>query len=211
RLFRFNPWAASFESTDLPRSLALPRPGTPAPLALGPDTFVWLDEDPDGDRLVGLRLGTRSRYAQDVALVLLADPLDPYHPQHLAPSRALGDSVSYDGRLTLRAPDVTVRVADTDYADVSVELRLRSASEQPPLVMLGKTPLGGSECPWPSGEKPAAEPPRVVRQGGRALLRFAGGEPRSCAVEAGRLTVGLRAGDAESTISELDVRRSAAP
>ncbi|HYP90866.1 MAG TPA: hypothetical protein VEQ59_22015, partial [Polyangiaceae bacterium] len=189
RLFRFNPWSSSFESTDLPASLGLPRPGRPAPLTIAPDTFVWLDETADGDRLIGLRLGTRNRFAQDLALVLLADPLDPYHPQHLAPSRALSDSTTYDGRLTLRDPDVTIRVTDTDYADVTVELELADATEPPPLVVLGATALGGPDCPWPSGEEVGAEPPRVVRHGDHAVLRFAGGNPKTCSVESGRVTV----------------------
>ena len=227
RLFRFNPWGRSpatdapearFEPVSTPEALRLPRPGMPAPLPLGTDTFVWTDDEDDHGALFGLRLGSRSRYAQDVSLVLSYEALDPTRPRHLVPSRAPGDAASYDGALTLRGgqaahesgPDVTVQVADTDYADLTVKLHLQGG--EPPLVMLGNSVLGGSECPWPDGNEHGGdlELPSVVRSKTRAVLRWHGGET-SCSVEAGRLTLGLRAPDDMSVIRALDVLRSVEP
>jgi len=206
RLFRFNPWAQSFEPYDL-APLPLPRRDMPAPLEIDRDTFVWLDPRARGDELVGLRLGTRSRYAQDLALVLLADPLDPGRPLHLTPDRALGAAVSYDGKLTLREPGVVVRVADTDYADVTIVLELAPSSAGPPLVLLGESALGGAECPWPSGD--GAEPPSITRKATQAVLRYAGGPPRTCAVAPGRLTLGVGAGDVPAVLREISIVRRA--
>jgi hypothetical protein len=208
RLFRFNPWAQSFElAPELPSSQSLPRRDWPAPLEIARDTFVWLQPAAHGDQLMGLRLGTRSRYAQDPALVLLADPLDPGRPLHLTPDRPLGSSVSYDGRLTLSDPAVTIQVADTDYADLTLTLKLAQGTRRPPLVLLGQTPLGAESCPWPNGD--GEEPPSIVRKGPQAVLRFRGGEPQKCPVEAGRVTLGLRAGDEPSVVSALSIRRQA--
>lgn len=206
-LFRFNPWSQSFQRAELTRGSSLPRRDMPAPLEISQDSFVWLEPSARGDQLAGLRLGTRSRFAQDLALVLLADPLDPGRPLHLTPDRPLGESASYDGKLSLRDPAVTIQVADTDYADVTIVLTLAPTSESPPVVRLGATALGGTDCPWPSGD--ASESPRIVRQAEQAVLHFRGGEPRRCRVEPGRLPLGLTAGAAESVLSELRIHRSA--
>lgn len=207
QLFRFNPWARGFEAAPLSRPHSLPSRDMPAPLSLGLDTFMWLEPGAHGDQLIGLRLGTRSRYAQDLALVLLADPLDPTRPLHLTPERAPGEGALYDGKLTLRDSDVIVRVADTDYADVTIDIELSDPSSAPPVVWLGSSPLGGAECPWPEGD--TLEAPSIVRRDGQALLRFHGGEPRRCPVGVERLTLGLAAGAETSVVSQLRVRRSA--
>lgn len=207
RLFRFDPWAQAFEPASVAAPEGLPQRDRPAPLEIARDTFVWIEATERGDRLVGLRLGTRGRYAQDRALVLLADPLDPSRPLHLTPDRAPRDRARYDGRLHLRSSDVTIEVADTDYADVTITLKLAPGAEQPPVVKLGSTPLGGADCPWPTGGD--AEPPQVVRRGKQAVLRFRGGAPRRCEVEAGRLKVGLTTGDAPTVVSELSILRRA--
>lgn len=222
QLFRFNAWAERFQASLAADGLTLPRPSMPAPLALGPDAFVWLDDDDSAGVLVGLRLGTRNRFTQDLALVLSSDPLEA-RPQHLVPEAPPGSAVTYDGELTLRSaafraerqmsdqrPDVAVRVADTDYADVTVKLQL--ARGAPPLVLLGDTPLGGIACPWPSGTATGgeAERPTLVRQNDRVRLLFLGGQ-RSCPVASGRLPLGLRANEGESVIQRLDVQRGLEP
>ena len=51
----------------------------------------------------------------------------PEVPRHLVPDRPLGEAVSYDGKLLLSDPNVTVLVADADYADVTIQLQLRGA------------------------------------------------------------------------------------
>ncbi|HXK20464.1 MAG TPA: hypothetical protein VNG33_21790, partial [Polyangiaceae bacterium] len=215
RLFRFNPWTASdqggrmttgsFVPVPLGDDVRLPKPGLPQPLALEPDTFVWIDDASQHGELVGLRLGTRNRYTQDLALVLLSDPLDPTRPQHLVPERPLGDGAGYDGALTLNG-DATVRIADTDYQDVTVDIHLRA--DVPPLVLLGATELGGASCPWPTGTATggAFDLASVSRRGRRAELRFHG-EKVACEVEAGRLSLGVKSGAVSSTITQLDVKR----
>lgn len=204
RLFRFDPWGQRFEPARVPDSLQLPKPGMPAPLTVDPDAFVWMDDDGSAGQLIGLRLGTRNRFTQDLALVLSSDPL-AIRPQHLVPERPIGEDVSYDGRLTLSG-SVTVRIADTDYGDVTLALHL--VAGDPPRVQLGVATLGGAECPWPDGPERGGdfEQPTVVRQGNRAQLLFHGGA-KACPVEAGRLELGLRAGNGVSVIQRLDVQR----
>lgn len=217
RLFRFNPWAERFQPAPVPEDLELPRPGLPQPIALDPDAFVWIDEG----KLVGLRLGTRNRFTRDLALVLLSDPVET-RPQHLVPEGPPGTAISYDGRLELRGaawragrdghdtgPDVAVRVADTDYADLTVTLHV---SGDLPLVLLGASALGGADCPWPDGPARGGdfELPSIVRRGERAVLRFHGGS-QTCAVQSGRLSLALRAGDGVSLVTQLDLERGEAP
>ncbi len=208
RLFRFNPWLKppGFEPVSVSNSVRLPAPGMPQPLALGPDAFVWIDDSDGQGQLLGLRLGTRNRYAQDLALVLLSDPADPRRPAHLVPDRRLTDATSYDGALTLSDPLMTVGVADTDYADVTLRLHLLGA--QKPIVVLGQTPLGGEDCPWPEGDETGGglDLPLISRHGAQAELRFHGGT-QDCQVEAGRLSLGVRAGDGVTIITQIDVQR----
>lgn len=202
RLFRFDPWGARFEPAEVPSELRLPRAGFPA-LSLAPDTFVWVDDD----ELLGLRLGARSRFTRDVALVLSSAPDDPQRPAHLVPTRALDERTAYDGALTLADPNLAVLVADTDYADVTVKLSVRG--DALPRVQLGPTALGGDDCPWPDGEARGgdADLPTVVRRGGRAQLRFHGARSATCAVGDGRLTVALVAGERASVVEQLEIAR----
>jgi hypothetical protein len=206
RLFRFDPWTERFEPARVPDSLRLPKPGMPQPLALDPDAFVWMDDDGSAGQLMGLRLGTRNRFTQDLSLVLSSDPLAT-RPQHLAPERPIGQDVSYDGALTLSGP-VTIRVPDTDYGDVTLKLHLIEGA--PPLVQLGIATLGNAECPWPDGAQRGGdfELPTVIRRGNRAQLLFHGGA-QTCPVETGRLELGLRASVGVSVIQRLDVQRGA--
>ena len=143
--------------------------------------------------------------------MLLAEPLDPGRPRHLAPTRALGDSVSYDGKLTLRDASVSIQISDTDYADVTIELKLDAQSEAPPVVLLGSAPLGGAACPWPTGKGRGGDFDRntIVRRGRRALLSFRGESAAPCAVAPGRLTLALTGGNGTAIVRELQIRRSA--
>jgi hypothetical protein len=81
----------------------------------------------------------------------------------------------------------------------------------PPLVLLGLTTLGGSDCPWPEGDERGGdfELPTVIRRANRAELLFHGGA-QVCPVESGRLELGLRASDGESIVQQLDILRGAA-
>jgi hypothetical protein len=219
RLFRFDPWRQRFDLVDLPEDLRLPRPDDPQPVAIAPDAFVWVDADGE---LLGLRLGTRNRYARDLALVLLFDQEEPARPLHLAPDRPLREPERYDGRLWLHPRDdgslLTVLVADADYGDVSITLRLARPRPEldipqsfPPLVVLGDVPLGGEQCEWPRGTPEDAEADLLglVRRGTRVELHRHGGVA-TCSVPGGRLTLGLRAGEGVSVIEQLDVTRGAA-
>lgn len=209
QLFRFNPWSAQFEAVFVPDTVRLPRPGRPPPVSFDVDSFAWPDELAGRGSLLGVRLGSRSRFAQDLALVITTADEDPTRPAHLVPSAPPSDAVLYDGKLRLRSPDVSVQVADTDYADVSIELTLEG--ESLPLVELGRNVLGGSECPWPEGPQrgDAFDRPSVLRHDSHAELRFHGGKT-SCQVAEGRLTLALRAGDHAAVVQRLDALRSVA-
>jgi hypothetical protein len=219
RLFRFNPWSQRFGEVDLPDSVRLPRAGFAAPVVIDPDAFVWLDESGSSAELLGLRLGTRNRYTQDLALVLLSDPRDPSRPLHLVPDRPLNGARGerYDGRLWL-APHrhaVTVAVADTDYGDVTVRIKLAADASQgvdasvPPRLVWGDA-LDETSCGWPAGSVATGSDavPTLVRRGAAVELRYQG-ERNRCTVPEGRLSLGLRAVDGPCIISELEVLRGA--
>jgi hypothetical protein len=128
----------------------------------------------------------------------------------LIPTRPI-DSVSYDGALSLFATPrdrarVDVQVADTDYADVTIELTLLEGT--PPLVLLGDTTLGGDDCPWPDGRERGGDfdRPSVLRHDTHAELRFHGGK-RQCEVASGRLPLALGAGSARAVLGRLDITR----
>ncbi|MDF3071144.1 MAG: Branched-chain amino acid transporter, amino acid-binding protein [Polyangiaceae bacterium] len=205
RLFRFNPWGARFDPVDVPSDLRLPRAGFPA-LALAPDSFAWVDDTEGRGELLGLRLGARSRFTRDVALVLSSDPEDPSRPAHLAPTCAVDERTTYDGALTLADPSLSVLVTDTDYADLTI--RLTVVGTALPRVQLGGTTLGGDDCPWPEGSD-SSEPLTVVRRGGLAQLRHGGAGSSPCPVGNGRLTVALVAGPRPSVVGRLEIVRKA--
>jgi hypothetical protein len=217
-LFRFNPWNSSFYEVSTAGEARLPRPQYPAPVAVGLDTFVWLDENEQHGELLGLRLGTRNRFAQDVALVLRTDVLDSLRPLHLAPDRPLSEPERYDGSLWLdgdAGSPVIVSVTDTDYADVTIGIQLLDAGSTvsvPPRVLLGETELGGEACPWPDGDARDEDAliATVARVGASAELRFHGGRA-ACAAPQGRSSLRFQAGAGVSVIRRIDVRREAAP
>ena len=216
-LFRFNPWNSRFSAVSLAGPLRLPRPAYPAPVAVAPDAFVWLDENEQHGELLGLRLGTRNRFTQDAALVLRADAVDASRPLHLAPDRPVADAPIYDGRLWLdpTAEPLVVWVTDTDYADVTVAIHLLDVGgvvSVPPRVLFGDVELGGDACPWPDGGVRDEEGmvATVRRAGASAELRFRGGR-KACAARSGRATLGFRAAAGTSVIWRVDVRRQAAP
>ena len=99
----------------------------------------------------------------------------------------------------MKKPDII------DYADVDLELTLTSGP--PPAVLMGQTRVGGSECPWPSVE--VADPGEVLtlrRRGSMAVLERKGAS-RSCAVEDGRVTLGLAAADSATFVRSFEIRR----
>ncbi|HKY35961.1 MAG TPA: hypothetical protein VJN18_08485 [Polyangiaceae bacterium] len=221
RLFRFNPWAQGFAQADVPLGLRLPRPGFPEPIAIDPDAFIWIDEDDQRGELLGVRFGTRNRYTQDLALVLLSDASDPSRPLHLVPDRppSAEGSVRYDGRLWFTAATkgtgITVSVADTDYADVTVRVHLAEANDAldipesvPPIIILGEVAFGSDDCPWPVEGTPDGSGPWLLRRGSRVDLHYRG-EHKACTAPEGRRTLALRAGNGDSVITEIEVLRGA--
>ncbi len=212
-LFRFNPWRQRFVPDPLAAGVSrLPRPGSPQPIAVDPDAFVWLDDSGERTELVGLRLGTRNRYASDAGLVLLSDPLDPSRPRYLAPARPAGDSVSYNGALSLRPSptggSTSVLITDAEYTDFTLTIQL--VSGPPPIVVIGETAVGGPDCPWPDGglrPQLAGQPPTLRRTDTRVELSLNGGQ-RVCSAPAERAGLGLRASPhGESRIRQLEVKR----
>jgi hypothetical protein len=199
RLYRFDPWHARFDA--LPVTVpAPPRAGLPA-ASVDVEALVWLAETAEGVLLEGLRVGTRNRFARDVLLVTQADPEFPDRPLHLAPDRGLDELAGYDGALWFtEGAAARVYVAATDYADVSLEIDFEG---EPPRVWLGQSELGGTLCPFPSGESPIW----VIRSGSTARLR-AGAATTQCDVAAGRLNVAFAAplrGD--TRIRSVDLER----
>lgn len=215
-LYRFNPWDSSFSAVTAPGELQLPRAGFPQPVAVAPDTFVWLDELDELGLLLGLKLGTRNRFAQDLALVLQTDEQVSTRPRHLAPERPLSEPERYDGRLWLNeeaSPPTIVRIADTDYADVTLQIHLLDAGDTPsvpPVVLVGDVRLGGESCAWPDGDARGgdADVPTLARSGGHAELRYHGAR-QACTAPKTRISLGITAGSGESIITRIDVRREA--
>jgi hypothetical protein len=216
-LYRFNPWDSSFSAVSAPGELQLPRAEFPQPVVVAPDTFVWLDELDEHGQLLGLKLGTRNRFAQDVALVLQTDEQVRTRPLHLVPERPLREPERYDGRLWLNqdaTPPTVVRLADTDYADVTLQIHLLDAGDTPsvpPVVLLGDVRLGGETCAWPDGETRGgdADIPTLARSGEHAELRYHGAR-QLCTAPKTRVSLGITAGSGESVIARIDVRREAA-
>lgn len=215
-LYRFNPWDGGFYAVSAPGELRLPRAGFPEPVVVAPDTFVWLDDVGEVGQLLGLKLGTRNRFAQDVALVAQPDEQVRSRPLHLAPERPLTAAERYDGRLHLSSeakPATVVRITDTDYADVTVQIHLLDdggAASVPPVVLLDDVPLGGENCAWPDGDARGgdADVPTLARKAEHVELRFHGAR-RACAAPKSRVSLGFTAGAGDSLITRVDVLREA--
>ena len=200
---RFDPWTARFVVPE-DRPLEVPDGDQPPPIATDAGLFVWLDMSGGTASLRGFRHGSRSELARDIAPLLLSDATNV---APTIPPSATG--VSYDPArgLALRDPLGGAVIADTTYAGLGLNIELSEG--EPPVVILGETPVGGSECPWP--EPSAATLPETLivnRTEDRAVLSR-GGQTIRCDVPRGRLTVALttRAGSA-SLIRSLAVRRT---
>jgi hypothetical protein len=204
-VLRFDAWRPGFDQEpDLPNPL--PDDAASRPIALDPGAFAWIAPQAGGASLLGVRHGTRGRFARDVALLAETDPDDPLGPLHLIPDRPPADgSVSYDG--TLRLGIATVFVTDADFEELALEIELGSGPL--PIVLLGASELGGTSCAWPGTARDDATPEqlRVLRsQAGAQLERQ--GALQACSVSPGRLSVGIKGGGVgASVIADLKVRR----
>ena len=199
---RFDPWTGRFEE-PAERPEQGPDADLPAPLGVDTGAFVWLERGLVG-ALRGFRHGVRGSFARDLAPLLFASR-DQVVPGHF-PGIFSDSGIEYSAAgLGLAGADAGAFVADTDYADVDLELTLTSGP--PPAVLMGQTRVGGSECPWPSVE--VADPGEVLtlrRRGSMAVLERKGAS-RSCAVEDGRVTLGLAAADSATFVRSFEIRR----
>gem|GEM_PF-961339 len=146
-LYRFDPWQNGFAAAsadldfdaDLSSSHLVPT---------GLDAFVWLTADSSGPVLHGARLGTRSSFASDGALVG-----DSTRPAHLAPDHPPNGDVSYDGalhfsQLASGGAVTCVWVDDAEYADFSAQIVF--SSESAPTLRLGSQWVSAADSPDPS-------------------------------------------------------------
>jgi hypothetical protein len=162
RLARFDPWQGRF----VPSGPALPARGSAEQaLGIGPGLFVWLSRAESTLLVSGFKHGQRDEFSQDVAPLLVSDAsrLIPHRPP-IDPG-ADGALLGYAlGRgLELRGSEAAVSVADTTYADVTLELTL--AEGPAPLVRFEglrgsqseSEAFGAFDCPWPLFAPPSAE------------------------------------------------------
>jgi hypothetical protein len=153
-LYRFDPWQKRFEAVDV--DLGFNDTLSQSRLvATGPDAFAWLAADMDGPVVRGVRLGTRSAFTSDVALVSLRDGAS--RPAHLAPDHPPGDSASYDAQngllqfspLASGAAPTCVWISDAEYGDFSAEIAFSSVAA--PALRLGSETIAGAGSASASG------------------------------------------------------------
>ncbi len=229
QLGHFDPWLARFEVLDAAGAGA--RVGVVGePVALGPGSFAWLRADATGMQAVGFYHSQRSAFTEDVAPLLLgsAQGIVPHRPP--AASETGDATLRYSAArgLELSGSAAVVSVADTDYADFTLELSL--ASGPPPLLELfgtgvhadARASFGGLECPWPDFELPDGSNPatlvrlRVQRAAGLVRLELSSNGKgnsqrapcqRSLPERVGLRLVGTPGGT--SQLTRIFVRRSA--
>jgi hypothetical protein len=187
RLARFDPWQARFVAADE----LFPAPVSaqpPSPLALGPGLFVWWQQNGDAIELFGLHSSQRGPWTQDVAPLLVGSGqgLVP----HLPPSSSSPAGVASLRYVTatglqLSGSSAAASIADTEYADFSLDLTL--AAGPAPLLRLAGTAtaagesasFGGLECAWPDFGAPEASGPvrlRAQRHGDLVSLLLPGAD-----------------------------------
>jgi hypothetical protein len=188
RLARFDPWQARFVPQSLPPDT--PAPDSAAPVSLGPGLFAWLTASGEL-RATGYYHDSRSTFTQDVAPLLVGSGrgLLPHRPPTGADDDGTRLSYSTDGGLQLSGSQAVASIAETRYADLTLELTLSGGPA--PLIRLvdpdedaapGET-FGGLECPWPSFEPPLADVTgdraqlSVRRSGNRTWLSLQDAEP----------------------------------
>jgi hypothetical protein len=142
-LYRFDPWHGEFDpvGTDLGLGGLAPQRF----VGMGLDSFAWLTEDARGAVLEGVRLGSRSAFSSDIALVTPRDPDDPSRPAHLVPDRPPSADLSYEGgpgalafaSAASDAAKTCVWISDALFADFSAELDFTSSVS--PSLRLGGT------------------------------------------------------------------------
>jgi len=219
-LYRFDPWHADFElfETQLELDLALPAARF---VAMGLDSFAWLTEDAQGVVLDGLRLGTRSAFSNDVALVTPRDPNDPSRPWHLVPDQAPSAELSYEdgpGALAFTASTSGARkpcvwLSDARFADFSGVLEFSSPVS--PSLRLGSSQFvdaaasdASGSCPLPAlAAGNAGGRLQIERSGNHVDLQL-GSAHSECLVGAERLSVAVCASELGPTrVTRVSITR----
>ena len=202
QIYRFNPWQARFEPTEL--VAPLPPRAAAGSVQLDAQSFVWLGSDSSGTRLLGARWGTREHFALDPVLVN-GDPPQPEAPLPLVPDRAPGARVRYipDSRILAFDTDSTtaVFVAGADYADVTLELWVEGHA---PVVILGTEEFGSAACPWPFDAQTTF---RVARVGNQVFLSSGERRAAPCPGPSGRVRFGVRRGEGDVVVRRIGVER----
>jgi hypothetical protein len=171
KLGRFDPWAAHFvlitdRGLDPLDQLLAP------PLPLAPGLFGWLRSNGAGVEAFGLYARARNAFTQDISPLLLggAQGLFPHRPP-VSGSAADDVTLNYTptNGLSLAGASAVVSIADTDYADFTLDLQL-AAGPPPVLRLLGdvstgsqSTSFGGLGCAWPDFDLPSRDVPDSTR------------------------------------------------
>jgi hypothetical protein len=239
--FRFDPWLAAFVT---PSSAPADGPDDDLPIiSVDPGLMVWLDREraahvgdagtapADGGadtldtKVRGFRYDVRGPLARDGTFALI-------DPQHIVPDRPPGTDIQRLSDGVHLANGATVVIADALFADVVLQIKVRSAN--PPAIQLGSTLAVGSDaCPWSSSTEAGA--PAIasgdggafvdrlfeVRRTGTQLQLLVGDVDnpnhtvplRTCPDgPPGRVSIGLTApGPSSVVVSELTVTRTASP
>jgi len=211
-LYRFDPWQQRFDPSDA--DLGLDGTVDPARIvSTGPDAFVWLGADDSGPFTRGVRFGTRSAYASDVALVSLSE--DFSRPAHLSPDHAPSAGVSYDaaaGALTLgsadaAAPTACVWVADAKYGDFSAKIAFSPGTA--PALRVGNTRIDvDTPCALPAVAATGTQ--LSIRRSGASVTLDTGEATSSCQLDdsAGRISFGVcRSSAGTSRVTQLEITR----
>jgi hypothetical protein len=163
RFGHFDPWAARFELVDLGPAVSKGARVLGAPATIRAGAFAWLEASASGVELAGFYHSQRGPWTQDVAPLLVGSAAGMVPERPPIAGDAGPERLSYDiaSGLALEGAGAVVEIADTTYADFSLELGLSEGP--PPLVELleasaprNGASFGGIECPWPDLEQ--AEP-----------------------------------------------------
>jgi len=222
-LYRFDPWQKAFRrvSSNLAQAITAQAPRF---VAAGPDAFIWFELNEQIPVTRGVRLGTRSRFSNDVSLVSLRDPEDPQLPAHLAPDHPPGSDVQYDGALGILtfaavaagASSTCVWIADARYADFSARIEL--ASSTLPTLRIGPQSISDATssdadpaCVLPAAsDNPKPDGTLLLERRGTQLSLSVGTLRSSCQIPTGHLPFGLCQSQLGPTqVTQLSVIRTA--
>jgi hypothetical protein len=231
RLARFDPWQARFVAVEDVATGSLDGL-LQAPLGLGPALLVWMQQAAGTLDVFGLHATQRGRLTQDVAPLLVGSGrgVVPHRPPAAAQADDSALSYTLARGLELAGSSAVVSIADTDYADFTLDLSL-AAGPAPLLRLVGRgaaagqaSSFGGLECAWPDFTPAAPDAAasavrlRVQRSGDAVSLLWAdavAGAPTEPAPEPCRRPLPARVGIqllgtplGATRLTRIEVRRS---